>query len=288
MFHVKTFAQTQVSPNRPHPAKVRPIRHVRLLRPSGAPPQLSGTPLTCRGRYLTWRGRCLGCRETAGVSRPRSANGFHCGESAARCSCTRSCSGVFHNRDHPIRPLGRKLPTCVGWVLHRGRIQHADSPAALDSRLEKIGQLGRRVNPRLEKTWQENVESAWRNECEKRGKVEEAAAAGSAAIKTRDESWYHVCQDVRHVAVEHGKYGENHAETMIGKIVLGRFFEPLVLLEIVGLILPRQSCLLSTWGRKGPTGGELMKAYELLVFCRSVYRRGNPRSRYEAYRHHDR
>ena len=104
----------------------------RAAHLSGTPPQLAGAPLTwwrrCltwRGRYLTWRGcyltwrgcrlgwrgRCLGCRETAGVSRP--PNGFHCGESAARCSCACSCSGVFHNPRPSHRRLCRKLPTCV-------------------------------------------------------------------------------------------------------------------------------------------------------------------------------
>ena len=55
----------------------------------------------------------------SGVGRPpafrvRGApNGFHCGESAARCSCACSCSGVFHNPRPSHRRLCRKLPTCV-------------------------------------------------------------------------------------------------------------------------------------------------------------------------------
>ena len=55
----------------------------------------------------------------SGVGRPpafrvrEAPNGFHCGESAARCSCTRSCSGVFHNPRPSHRRLCRKLPTCV-------------------------------------------------------------------------------------------------------------------------------------------------------------------------------
>ena len=122
--------------------------HVRLLRPSGAPPQLAGAPLTCRGRRLSWRARrslgggaaspgggatspggdatspggdaaSAGGGAVSGVGRPpafrvrEAPNGFHCGESAARCSCTRSCSGVFHNPRPSHRRLCRKLPTCV-------------------------------------------------------------------------------------------------------------------------------------------------------------------------------
>ena len=55
----------------------------------------------------------------SGAGRPpafrvrEAPNGFHCGESAARCSCACSCSGVFHNPRPSHRRLCRKLPTCV-------------------------------------------------------------------------------------------------------------------------------------------------------------------------------
>lgn len=55
----------------------------------------------------------------SGAGRPpafrvrEAPNGFHCGESVARCSCACSCSGVFHNPRPSHRRLCRKLPTCV-------------------------------------------------------------------------------------------------------------------------------------------------------------------------------
>ena len=180
----ETFAQTQVSPNRPHPAKVRPIRMCGFFGRQGrrlswrarrspvgdaasaggraahlveALPHLAGALPHLAGMLPHLAGmppRLAGALSRVPGDRRRFASAKRqmvstAAKASPAAAARAAAAGFSTTRDHPIVACVASSPPAS--LVFTALIQLADSPAALDSRWKRWQTAG---NPRW-KTWQE-------------------------------------------------------------------------------------------------------------------------------------